>query len=135
MSDSHPILFFDGVCNLCNGAVQWFITRDKSERLRFASLQSDLAQELLPAAGVDPSSLSSLVLLEGGKAYSKSTGALRATGHLGGIWSPLASTLSLFPRFIRDGVYDLIAKYRYQWFGKEEACMLPRPEWKHRFVG
>jgi predicted DCC family thiol-disulfide oxidoreductase YuxK len=135
MSDSHPILFFDGVCNLCNGAVQWFITRDKNERLRFASLQSDLAQELLPPAGVNPSSLSSLVLLEGGKAYSKSTGALRATSHLGGIWSPLATALRIFPSFIRDGVYDLIAKHRYKWFGKEEACMLPRPEWKHRFVG
>ena len=135
MSDSHPILFFDGVCNLCNGAVQWFITRDKNDKLRFASLQSDLAQELLPPAGIDTSSLSSLVLLEDGKAYSKSTGALRATEHLGGIWRPLATTLLLCPSFLRNGVYDLIAKYRYQWFGKEEACMLPRPEWKHRFVG
>jgi predicted DCC family thiol-disulfide oxidoreductase YuxK len=102
MSDSHPILFFDGVCNLCNGAVQWFITRDKGEKLRFASLQSDLAKELLPPAGVDPSSLSSLILLEDGKAYSKSTGALRATGYLGGIWKPLASILLLFPGFLRN---------------------------------
>ena len=94
-----------------------------------------MAKELLPPAGVDPSSLSSLILLEDGKAYSKSTGALRATGYLGGIWKPLASILLLFPGFLRNGVYDLIAKYRYQWFGKEEACMLPRPEWKHRFVG
>ncbi len=135
MSPSHPILFFDGVCNLCNGAVQWFITRDKNERLRFASLQSDLAQELLPAAGVDPTALSSLVLLEDGVAYTQSAGALRATRHLGGIWHPVATTLAVFPRFLRDGVYDFIARNRYRWFGKEEACMLPRPEWKARFVG
>ncbi len=135
MSSSHPILFFDGVCNLCNGAVQWFITRDKHEQLRFASLQSDLARELLPPAGVNPSALSSLVLLQDGVAYTKSTGALHATRLLGGIWGPLARTLLVFPRFLRDGVYDFIARNRYRWFGKEEACMLPRPEWKTRFVG
>ncbi|MEM9928568.1 MAG: thiol-disulfide oxidoreductase DCC family protein [Bacteroidota bacterium] len=135
MSSAHPILFFDGVCNLCNGAVQWFITRDKQGVLRFASLQSDLGQELLPAAGVDPTSLSSLVLLEDGKAYTKSGGALRAAAHLGGSWKALAKTMFIFPSFLRDGVYDFIARNRYRWFGKEEACMLPRPEWKARFVG
>lgn len=132
---SHPILFFDGVCNLCNGAVQWFITRDKNESLRFASLQSDLARELLPQAGVDPSALSSLVLLENGKAYTKSSGAMRAASHLGGLWAPLARSLFIFPAFLRDWVYDFIAVNRYRWFGKREACMLPRPEWKARFVG
>lgn len=134
MSSSCPILFFDGVCNLCNGAVQWFIIRDKNDKLKFASLQSDLAKELLPSVGVDPSSLSSLILLENGKAYSRSTGALRAIRHLGGIWRFLAFTLLFFPDFLRDGVYDHVAKNRYRWFGKEEACLLPRPEWKHRFI-
>jgi len=135
MTTDHPILFFDGVCNLCNGAVQWFIKRDTNANLRFASLQSDLARELLPAAGVDPARLSSLVLLEGGKAYTKSSGAMRAATHLGGYWPVLAKSLSIFPAFLRDGVYGVIARNRYRWFGKEEACLLPRPEWKARFVG
>lgn len=135
METSGPILFFDGVCNLCNGAVQWFITHDKGRALRFASLQSDLAQKLLPEAGVDPSALSSLVVYEHGRTLTKSDGALRAGELVGGFYGPLAKVLRLFPRFLRDGVYDLIATNRYRWFGKEEACMLPRPEWKERFVG
>ncbi|MEM1357711.1 MAG: thiol-disulfide oxidoreductase DCC family protein [Bacteroidota bacterium] len=135
METTGPILFFDGVCNLCNGAVQWFITHDKRGELRFASLQSDLAKKLLPEAGVDPSALSSLVVYENGRALTKSDGALRAGELVGGFYGPLAKIFRLFPRFLRDGVYDLIATNRYRWFGKEEACMLPRPEWKERFVG
>lgn len=135
MTTDHPILFFDGVCNLCNGAVQWFITHDQEGVLRFASLQSDLAQKLLPGAGIDPSALSSLVLYEGGIGYTQSEGALRAAKHLNGWPKPLAVVLGWFPRFLSDWVYDLIATNRYRWFGKQEACLLPRPEWKARFVG
>ena len=130
-----PILFFDGLCNLCNGAVQWFIQRDRAGKLRYASLQSDLARELLPAAGVDPEQLSSLVLLKDGKAHTKSAGALAAAGHLTGPWSALAKVAGLVPAALRDPVYDLIARNRYRWFGKRDACLLPRPEWRDRFVG
>ena len=132
---SHPILFFDGVCNLCNGAVQVYLTRDKDAKLRFASLQSDLARELLPRAGVDPDEMSSLVLLEDGKAYLRSTGALRAGSYLSGFWGPLSKALLIFPAGLRDVVYRIIARNRYRWFGKRESCMLSRPEWKDRFVG
>jgi len=135
MPTSHPILFFDGHCNLCNGSVQWFLTHDKKEVLRFASLQSDLAAELLPRAGVDPQELSSLVLLEDGIAYTKSDGALRTGALMGGWYRPLARLGQVFPRFLRDGVYDIIARNRYRWFGRQETCWLPRPEWKARFVG
>ncbi|MEM6771974.1 MAG: DCC1-like thiol-disulfide oxidoreductase family protein, partial [Bacteroidota bacterium] len=112
MPISHPILFFDGHCNLCNGAVQWFLTHDKAGILRFASLQSELAAELLPQAGIDPQELSSLVLLENGKAHTKSDGALRTGVLIGGGYRPLAKMASVFPRFLRDGVYDLIARNR-----------------------
>ena len=135
MPTSHPILFFDGHCNLCNGSVQWFLTHDKEEVLRFASLQSDLAAELLPQAGVDPKELSSLVLLKDGKAYTKSDGALQTGALLGGWYRPLARLGQVFPRFLRDGVYDIIARNRYRWFGRQEECWLPRPEWKERFIG
>lgn len=135
MPTSHPILFFDGHCNLCNGSVQWFLTHDKKEVLRFASLQSDLAAELLPQAGIDPKELSSLVLLHNGKGYTKSDGALQTGALLGSWYRPLARVGMLFPRFLRDGVYDIIARNRYRWFGRQEECWLPRPEWKARFVG
>lgn len=135
MPPTNPILFFDGHCNLCSGAVQWFLKRDKKEVLRFASLQSDLAAEILPPAGVNPTELSSLVLYQDGKAYTHSTGALRAYQLLGGVYGPLSTAGLLFPRFLRDGVYDFIARNRYRWFGRSEECWLPRPEWKARFVG
>lgn len=131
---NHPILFFDGVCNLCNGAVQWFILNDKRGEMRFASLQSELAQELLPKAGVDPSKLESLVLYRDGKAHELSDAALGAGALLGGFWTPLAKAGKVFPRFLRDGVYKFIARNRYRWFGRREECMLPRPEWKGRFL-
>lgn len=134
MPTNHPILFFDGHCNLCNGAVQWFLKRDKKEVLRFASLQSDLAKQLLPTAGVNPEELSSLVLYNDGKAHTHSAGALRTGELLGGIYAPLGKAGLLFPRFLRDGVYDFIARNRYRWFGRSEVCWLPQPEWKARFV-
>ncbi len=129
-----PILFFDGVCNLCNNAVQVYLTRDTKARLRFASLQSDIARELLPQAGVDPDDMSSLVLLEDGKAYLRSEGALRAGSYLSGFWGPLSKALRVFPLGLRDFVYRIIARNRYRWFGQQDACMIPRPEWKERFL-
>jgi len=115
--------------------VQVYLTRDKDANLRFASLQSDLAQELLPKAGVDPDNMSSMVLLEDGKAYLRSEGALRAGSYLSGFWGPLSKALRIFPVGMRDFVYRIIARNRYRWFGKQESCMLPRPEWKERFLG
>ena len=131
----HPILFFDGLCNLCNSAVQWFLRHDRSGKLRYASLQSDLARELLPAAGIDPGDLNSLVFYHRGQAWQRSDGALKAYRQVGGVWAGLARVGGIFPRFLRDSVYNTIARNRYRWFGRREECMLPRPEWKARFVG
>ena len=135
MEREQPILFFDGVCNLCSGAVQFILKHDRSGRIQFASLQSDLAQELLPAHGVDPAALSSLVLLERGRVYTESAGALRTAELMGGPLAGLARLGGIVPRALRDGIYRLIARNRYRAFGKKEACWLPRPEWRARFIG
>ncbi len=134
MPNDHPILFFDGVCNLCNQAVQIYIRRDTEGKLRFASLQSDLAQELLPQLGIDPEDMTSLVFVQDNKAYLRSEGALRADAYLGGLQGAFSNALRIFPLWLRDGVYRIISQNRYRWFGKQESCMLPRPEWKERFL-
>ncbi len=133
MDDSYPILFFDGHCNLCNGAIQTILLNDRRGLLRFASLQSPLAAELLPPLGVTPADLDSLVLYHNGRIYTHSEGALRAARLMGGAFAVLYY-LRVVPRRLRDGVYAFIGRNRYRWFGKREACLLPRPEWKTRFV-
>ncbi len=130
----NPILFFDGHCNLCNHAVQFVLTNDRRGEIRFASLQSELATELLLPAGVDPTQLSSLVLYEDGRARTHSDGALRTAALMGGPVA-LLNGFRVVPGFLRDPVYDWIARNRYRWFGRREECMLPRPEWRARFVG
>lgn len=130
---SDPILLFDGVCNLCNGFVQNIITRDRLGVIRYTSLQSAAGQLLLKKAGLNDFTMDTVVLIEGEKKYLKSDAALRIFRHLGGGWSYL-SYLSIIPKFIRDAIYDLIARNRYRWFGKRATCMLPRPEWENRFL-
>ena len=132
-NDSSPILLFDGVCNLCNDFVKQIITRDQKGLVRYASLQSKAGQELLSKMGLVDFSMDTVVLIEGKKMYTKSDVALRIFRYLGGKWSYLYY-LSIIPKFIRDSIYDLIARNRYRWFGKREACMLPRPEWEDRFL-
>lgn len=129
----HPILLFDGVCNLCSGFVQWVLPRDKKGRYRFASLQSELGKTVKTEQGLDPDKINSIVLYQQGKVYTKSAAALRLAVGLGG-WYQLAGVFFIIPPFIRDAVYDFIARNRYRWFGKSEACWLPRPEWKERFL-
>jgi len=127
------IIFFDGVCNLCNGAVQFVIQRDSNAYFKFASLQSLKAREVLPKYGIDPAGLESILLLESGKLLKKSTAALSISRKLSGIW-PVLVILKIIPPFIRDFVYDWIAKNRYQWFGKRDECMVPSPEMHARFL-
>lgn len=128
-----PILLFDGVCNLCNGVVQFIIKRDKKRIFRFASLQSDIGGELLVQYGLPIDKVDTIVLIENNQAYTRSTAALRVAPHLNGFWS-WTKLLWLFPAFIRDWCYDFIARYRYRWFGKRERCLLPREEWRGRFL-
>ncbi len=133
VDDDGPILFFDGVCNLCSASVQFVIARERTQTLRFASLQSATAARLLPPLGVDPSALESLVLLQDGQASVRSTAALLTAQHLRAPWSWLAVGL-LVPRVLRDVVYGAIAVNRYRLFGRQDACWLPSPTLKARFL-
>ncbi|UJR84788.1 thiol-disulfide oxidoreductase DCC family protein [Sandaracinus amylolyticus] len=135
MTPDHPIVLFDGVCNLCHGAVQFIVDRDPRATFHFASLQSDRAAALLrehgrtPPAG-DPESV---VLVEDGRIYEHSTAALRIARRLGGLW-PALYAFVIVPRFVRDAVYRLIARNRYRWFGRTEQCRVPTPELRARFL-
>lgn len=129
----HSIILFDGVCNLCRGSVQFVIKRDTRKRFRFASLQSDVARQLLKEYRLEDSELSAVILIQGGKAYRKSAAALRIAGQLDGLW-PLMAGFLIVPRFITDGIYDFIGQRRYRWFGKMEECWLPSDDLKERFL-
>ncbi len=137
-STSNPIVLYDGVCGLCNRAVQFLLKRDRHERLRFASLQSDFAATLLKRHGVDHQDLDTMyVVLNSGKAnealLAKSDAFLLFTKEIGGIWS-IARLAKIIPRPMRNWLYDFVARHRYQVFGKYEACMLPDPRHKHKFI-
>ena len=138
MPNSAPdTILFDGVCNLCNGFVQFIIRHDAAGRYRFAALQSEAGQALLLAHGVAPATLAadpdSVLLLSGGQLYSHSTAVLRIARGLGSVWQ-LAALGGVLPRAWRDGIYRFIARHRYRWFGRQESCMLPTPALKARFL-
>lgn len=124
-----PVILFDGVCNLCTGSVQFVIARDARKQFRFASLQSPVAETLLGRRD----DLESMVLVQDGKIYRKSTAALRIARRLDGLWPALAIFL-VVPRFLRDAVYDWIGARRYRMFGKRAACWVPSPELAERFL-
>ena len=129
----HPLVLFDGVCNLCNASVDFLVRRDPHARLRFASLQSHLARRLLSFHGLDPDALSSIVLIDGNRAYTRSTAALRIAHRLPSL-APLAYLGAVLPPGLRDLVYDTVAAHRYRWFGKRNTCRLPTPEERSRFL-
>jgi predicted DCC family thiol-disulfide oxidoreductase YuxK len=133
MEQTPLLILFDGVCNLCNGTVQFILKKDKKELFTFASQQGEFGQHTLKQFGLAASNPNSFVLLEGEKIYTHSTGALRVFRHLGGIWK-LLYVLIIVPPFIRDGVYNFIARNRYKWFGKRDSCYLPSPALKDRFL-
>jgi predicted DCC family thiol-disulfide oxidoreductase YuxK len=129
---SHPIVFFDGVCVLCNGFVDRVLRADREGKLRFAPLQGETARALLPPLGDDPERWSVLYLDEEGL-HERSDVSLRVWRRLGGAYRLLA-LLRFVPRPLRDAVYRLIARNRYRWFGKREACRLPTPAEAERFL-
>ncbi len=134
MSTEHDIILFDGVCNLCNGAIQFIIKRDKKDRYRFAALQSDLAKELTQERNIDTQKIDSIILIEPGKAYYiKAPAALRIGKNFGGLWI-LLSIFEWIPPVISNWVYDIVAKNRYRWFGRKDECMIPTPELKQKFL-
>jgi len=132
-SGNHKIILFDGVCNLCNGAVTFIIKRDKKDVFKFAALQSEIGQELISKFNIDTEKVDSIILIDGEKYYSKSSAALRISKDLSGAY-PLLFGFMVVPKFIRNSVYDYIAKNRYKWFGKKESCMIPTSELKAKFL-
>lgn len=128
----HPVILFDGVCNLCNGFVQFVIARDAEKQFRFAPLQSAAGNRLREQYGV-PDAVDSIVLLTGEEYFLKSAAAIRIVKRLGGLW-PLLTVFLFVPRVLRDWVYDMVAAHRYQWFGKRDVCMTPTGDIKDRFL-
>jgi predicted DCC family thiol-disulfide oxidoreductase YuxK len=127
------ILLFDGVCNLCNSIVQFTIKRDPKEKFKFASLQSESGQALLKKFGLSTYDFDSFVFINGDKYFLKSSAGLHVLKELGGVWK-LFYVFIIFPRPLRDFVYNIIAKTRYKIFGKRDTCMVPTPGLKQRFL-
>jgi predicted DCC family thiol-disulfide oxidoreductase YuxK len=132
-TDAHAIVLFDGVCNLCNGAVNFIIDRDPDGYFRFAPLQSDVAATYLDDADGPDADLSTIVLVEGGQTYVRSTAALRIARRLTGAW-PLLFLAIVVPRPLRDAVYNWVAHNRYDWFGRRDECRVPTPALRDRFL-
>lgn len=127
------ILLFDGVCNLCNSIVQFTIERDPKGKFKFASLQSESGQALLNKFGLPTNNFDSFVFISGDKYFLKSSAGLHVLKELGGFWK-LFYVFIIFPRPLRDFVYNIMAKTRYKIFGKRDTCMIPTPKLKQRFL-
>lgn len=130
LSDEKPIVFFDGVCNLCNAAVQFILKRERSPSLLFAPLQGETFRNTVHEQNLPDS----IVLWEKGSLYTESSAVLRIAQHLRQPWPFLAAAGKIFPEFLRNAVYRLVARLRYRWFGKRESCYLPTPELRARFL-
>jgi predicted DCC family thiol-disulfide oxidoreductase YuxK len=129
----HAVVLFDGVCNLCNGAVQFIVRRDPAAYFQFASMGSAAALHVLGAAPIPDPLPDSLILVEDGGVFTRSTAALRIARRLTFPW-PLAYALVVIPRPLRDLIYDLVARYRYRVFGRRDHCMIPGPGLRERFL-
>ncbi|MEH6763013.1 MAG: thiol-disulfide oxidoreductase DCC family protein [Aequorivita antarctica] len=133
MNEKHKIILFDGVCNLCNGAVTYIIKHDKKNVFKFAALQSEIGKQLVAKFNIDTKKVDSIILIDDEKHYEKSSAALHITKNLSGAY-PLLFGFMIVPKFFRNAVYDYIARNRYKWFGKKESCMIPTKELKAKFL-
>ena len=130
---ANAVILFDGVCNLCNGIVQFIVRRDPAGYFQFASLGSGPALQVLGASPVPEPLPDSVILVEGGATFTRSTAALRIARRLTFPW-PLAYMFIVIPRPARDLIYDAVARYRYRWFGRRATCMIPGPGLRERFL-
>ena len=131
--NKQAIILFDGICNLCNGFVQFVIKHDRQGYFKFTALQSEAGRQILEQTHFLSKTLDTVVLVENGKIFVRSTAALKILARLDGFW-PLTYAAIILPVFLRDSIYIGIARNRYRWFGKQESCMLPTPELKSRFL-
>ena len=127
------IVLFDGVCNLCNGFVQFIIKRDTQASFRFGTLQSEEARKMLAESTLDPRELDTVIYLRKGRMLTRSSAALHVLHDIGGAWALLYGFM-IVPSFLRDAVYRWVANNRYRWFGKRDSCMIPTPELRARFL-
>jgi predicted DCC family thiol-disulfide oxidoreductase YuxK len=132
-SSSHPIILFDGVCNLCNGFVQFVIKRDHRNVFRFGPLQSESARQILMPLGSEHRELTSIVLLDDEDIATESDAVLKIARKLHGLWSLLYAFI-IVPRIVRDTLYRIVSRHRYRIFGKMDSCMIPTPELLDRFI-
>ncbi|HSA60267.1 MAG TPA: thiol-disulfide oxidoreductase DCC family protein [bacterium] len=128
-----PLILFDGVCNFCNASVNFIIARDPKKNFRFTPLQSAAGQERLKKFNLSTTDLDTMVLIENDRAFTRSTAGLKIARRLSGLW-PLFYVLIVVPRFLRDAVYNVVARNRYRWWGRRDACMVPTPGVKERFL-
>lgn len=133
MKNEHDIILFDGVCNLCNGAVTFIIKHDKKDSFRFAALESAFGRELLAAHNIDSTVTDSIILVRGKSAFAKAEAALHIAKKMSGLW-PLLYVFNVLPNKVNNFFYDYIARNRYKWFGKKESCMIPTPALKSKFL-
>lgn len=133
MMHAKEIIVFDGICNLCNFSVQFIIKRDKNKRFKFVSAQSDIGTAILEKYNFSVENLRTLLLIKEGNVFIKSSAILEIIKTFGGIWS-LCSIFSILPEWIRDFMYDLVAKNRYRFFGKRDSCMMPSEDIRSRFL-
>lgn len=129
----HPIIFYDGVCGLCDGLVQFVLRRDERAVFRFAPLQSDFARRALHPHGMDPSDLETVYLLEGDQVLARAEAVLHVLRRLGRPWAAL-TLLGVLPGPLLDLLYRLVARYRYRLFGRYPACPVPDARWRDRFI-
>lgn len=139
MPGTNLIILYDGVCGLCNRMVQFLLKHDKDGRLRFASLQSEFAAQVLGRHGIDAKDLDTVNVVEnygqpGERVLQRSDAILRAGRELGGLWGASSSIARVVPRALRDLVYGFVATNRYRVFGKHDTCMLPDPDQKSKFL-
>ena len=132
-TDPDIVVLFDGVCNLCNGAVQFLIRRDRKDVFRFASLQSEPAQSLLKGHQLKSDQFDSIVVVKAGRVYERSDAVMILADALGFPWKLMVAG-KVLPRFLRDGLYNFIARNRYRIFGRRESCMIPDPALKQKFL-
>ncbi|HTB76223.1 MAG TPA: DCC1-like thiol-disulfide oxidoreductase family protein [Polyangiaceae bacterium] len=134
-SAEHPVVLFDGVCNVCNRSVNFIIDRDPHARLRFAALQSGAARRILEGLGrtIPPGDPDTIVLVDRSRLYEQSAAMLRIARHMRGAW-PLLCAFLVIPRPLRDAVYRWAAARRYRWFGKSDSCRIPTQDLRARFL-
>ena len=133
MQEKKIILFFDGVCNLCSGWVDFIIKFDTKNNIKFCALQSDVAKQILLKNSIDKSEMHTVILLVNDVVYTKSTAAIKLLNELGGAWK-LFNVFLLIPKFIRDFFYSIIAKNRYRFFGKRTSCYMPSDKDISKFI-